>query len=162
MIKRIVVLFALIFPGLAMAQSWKPDRVYVPLASENWYGTPQNGILPIESNENNFPGILASYEDRLWGLTYSPGFYRSCNNTMAAVFNIAKIFEINEDAFWGPTVSLVQELETPTGQWSGLALNPILPSVQIVYKNFFANGLVLPTNEGPQGRITFGLTFEIN
>lgn len=157
-----LLLITCCIPGLATAQSWKPDRLYVPLFSENWYAPVPAGVIQIESNENNIPGLLASYEDRFLGLTYSPGFYRSSNNTMAALVNIAKKFEINEDMFWAPTVSLITELEKPTGQFANAQLNPVLPSFQIVYKNFFANGLVIPENGQPVGRISFGITFDLN
>ena len=157
----LIALTAFLTPSFATAQDWTPDRLYIPLYSKNWYPDQPLGETLVESNENNFPGILASYENRYLGLTYSPGFYRSSNDTMAAVLNVAKRFDMAEDLFWAPTVSLIYELEEPSGEFVDSELNSVLPSLQLAYKNFFMNGLVIQTDGETDGRITFGLTFEL-
>jgi hypothetical protein len=137
---------ATLLATVAAAQDMGPDRVYIPLASDH-YGDFQN-------NQNEFnPGILLTWADRLGGLDYTAGAFIDSGSDPAVHLSVAKLWDLNEDLEFGIVGAVVYSLEDNEAY--------VAPSLQVNYKNVFANFVSWSDSMGSYSVLGLGLKFDL-
>ena len=93
-LKTILTIILLIFTlGTADASSFKPDRVYVSIASKHVNLVPDPGT---EYNEIN-PGLILSWDNRKYGLNYWFGGIQNSFSAISPYAAIAKMWPLGSD-----------------------------------------------------------------
>ncbi|WP_299354172.1 hypothetical protein [uncultured Shimia sp.] len=154
-------LLGLLTATSASADGWSPDRLYIPLASYHYNLTPPN---PGQTSWNEFnPGLIFTWEERLWTLDYSAGALLNSYEDVSALFSVGKFWDVGQVAL-GAVVSFAdygdnsRHFDVTLGSSDFV----VLPGVQLNYRNVFVQLVPAPQFNGESGAVFgFGATFAL-
>lgn len=156
---------ALLGLGLATSahsEGAAPDRLYVPLASYHFNIDPPAASGMSSWNEFN-PGLIVTWEERLWTLDYSAGLFLNSYEDISPMVSVGKLWDVGQVQL-GATVIFADYGDDARHFDNTLGSSDIvfLPAFQVNYRNVFAQIIPAPQSNGDTGAVfTAGLTFAL-
>ncbi|MEQ9695430.1 hypothetical protein [Shimia sp. SDUM112013] len=146
---------------IATAEGLRPDRLYIPLASYHYNLTPPN---PGQNSWNEFnPGLIVTWEDRLWTLDYSAGAFLNSYEDVSPMVSMGKFWDVGQVAL-GAVASFADYGDNARHFDVTLGSSDIvvLPAFQVNYRNAFMQVVPAPDFNGNSGALfAFGATFAL-
>lgn len=141
---------------------FSPDRAYISMASKH------AGIDPKDFGKDSWnefnPGLILSWEDRLWSLDFALGGFKNSFGDFSAYTSIAKFWSVTSNTSVGTVLSFAhygenrRYFKTQIGSTDFVAI----PALQLNHKNVFIQVQPNPRkNERFGAVIGVGITFSL-